>query len=65
MNSVLQAVGRVIRTEEDTGIAVLIDDRYAEPKYKALFPDEWKGLKFAGNSQSLAEIMRRFWEKQG
>ncbi len=65
MNSVLQAVGRVIRTEEDTGIAVLIDDRYAEPKYKALFPDEWKGIKFAGNSQSLAEIARRFWEKQG
>ena len=64
MNAILQAVGRVIRTETDRGIAVLIDDRYAEPKYTNLFPNEWKGAKFAGNVQSLAEIARKFWEKQ-
>lgn len=64
MNSVLQAVGRVIRTETDRGIAVLIDDRYSEPKYKALFPQEWKNVKFAGDAQSLAEIARRFWKNQ-
>ncbi len=62
MNAILQAVGRVIRTETDRGIAVLIDDRYAEPKYRALFPDEWKEAKYAGNAQSLAEIARIFWE---
>ena len=62
MNSILQAVGRVIRTEADRGIAVLIDDRFAEPKYRALFPEEWKGAKFAGNAQSLAQIARGFWE---
>ena len=62
MNSVLQAVGRVIRTETDRGIAVLIDDRFAEPKYRELFPEEWKGAKFAGNAQSLAQIARLFWE---
>ena len=65
MNGVLQAVGRVIRRDEDRGIAVLIDDRYAEPKYRQLFPKEWKNVKFAGNSTSLAEIAREFWEKQG
>ena len=64
MNAVLQAVGRVVRTETDRGIAVLIDDRYAEPKYRSLFPKEWKGMKFAGNPQSLAEIARRFWKNQ-
>ena len=64
MNSVLQAVGRVIRRDSDRGIAVLIDDRYAEPKYTELFPSEWKKIKYAGNSSSLAEIARRFWEKQ-
>lgn len=64
MNSILQAVGRVIRTENDKGIAVLIDYRYAEPKYTSLFPKEWKGAKFAGNAQSLAEIARKFWELQ-
>ena len=63
MNSILQAVGRVIRTEHDRGIAVLIDDRFAEPKYIAMFPDEWKDAKFAGNAQSLAQIAKTFWEK--
>lgn len=63
MNSVLQAVGRVIRTETDKGIAVLIDDRYGEPKYRGLFPKEWKGMNLVGDPSSLAEIARRFWQK--
>ena len=64
MNSVLQAAGRVIRRSEDSGIVVLADDRYATPKYRALFPKHWNGVKFAGNASSLAEIIRVFWEKQ-
>ena len=39
---VLQAVGRVIRTEEDTGFALLIDERLDKPEYLSLFPDNWK-----------------------
>ena len=39
---VLQAVGRVIRTETDTGFALLIDERLAKPEYIMLFPDHWK-----------------------
>jgi len=62
MNAVLQAAGRVIRTESDRGIVVLIDDRFSEPKYKALFPPEWNNAKFARNAQNLAEIARRFWD---
>lgn len=62
MNAVLQAAGRVIRTETDRGIVVLIDDRFTEPKYKELFPDEWKNAKNARNAQSLAEIAQRFWK---
>ena len=64
MNNVLQAAGRVIRREEDRGIVVLIDDRYGTPTYQKLFPNHWKHLKYAGNSASLAEIARKFWEKQ-
>lgn len=63
MNNVLQAAGRVIRRGEDVGIVVLADDRYATPKYRSLFPEHWKGIKYAGNASSVAEIMRRFWEK--
>ncbi len=63
MNSVLQAAGRVIRREEDKGIVVLMDDRYASPAYQKLFPKHWKHLKYAGNPASLAEIVHKFWEK--
>lgn len=65
MNNVLQAAGRVIRSEQDLGIVVLADDRYATPKYRALFPEHWKGVQYAGNASSLAEIIRRFWENRG
>ena len=63
MNNVLQAAGRVIRSADDVGVVVLADDRYATPKYRALFPAHWQGVQYAGNASSLAEIMRRFWEK--
>jgi len=63
MNAVLQAAGRVIRKEDDKGIVVLIDDRYGTPRYATLFPEQWYGLRFAGNPSSLAEIARRFWKK--
>ncbi|MBT2681036.1 ATP-dependent DNA helicase [Bacillus sp. ISL-35] len=42
MNKVLQAGGRLIRSESDTGRIVLIDDRYLHHKYQALLPDAWK-----------------------
>lgn len=42
MNKVLQAGGRLIRSEEDTGMIVLMDDRYVQAKYQALLPEEWK-----------------------
>ena len=62
MNRVLQAAGRVIRRDDDRGVVVLADDRYADPKYRNLFPVHWKSVQYAGNSKSLAEIMKRFWE---
>ncbi|MCM3706806.1 MULTISPECIES: ATP-dependent DNA helicase [Cytobacillus] len=42
MNKVLQAGGRLIRSEKDTGKIVLMDDRYMQAKYRALLPEEWK-----------------------
>ena len=41
INKVQQAAGRVIRTENDTGRVLLIDDRYITNKYKILLPNEW------------------------
>jgi len=42
MNKVLQAAGRVIRTETDEGSVVLIDHRYCYSKYRQLMPAFWK-----------------------
>jgi len=44
INKVQQAVGRVIRTETDTGRVLLIDDRYVTNKYKMLLPNEWSPI---------------------
>lgn len=42
MHKVLQAAGRVIRSESDRGMVLLLDDRYYQPEYEALLPQEWR-----------------------
>ncbi|WP_379130123.1 helicase C-terminal domain-containing protein [Paenibacillus sp. sgz500958] len=42
MCKVLQAGGRLIRSEEDTGVIVLADDRFLQSPYKQLLPEEWQ-----------------------
>ena len=64
MNRVLQAAGRVIRREEDEGVVVLIDDRYATPAYQMLFPASWMHLQYTGNAISLAELVKNFWKNR-
>ena len=61
MNNVLQAAGRVIRTDKDRGVVVLADDRYTEEKYKMLFPEHWESVKCAKNASELAGIIQNFW----
>jgi DNA excision repair protein ERCC-2 len=41
MQRVLQAVGRLIRSENDQGEALLIDQRFLEERYEDLFPSWW------------------------
>lgn len=42
MNKVLQAGGRLIRSEADHGTIVLVDDRFLKPPYQTLLPAEWR-----------------------
>jgi DNA excision repair protein ERCC-2 len=42
MQRVLQAVGRLIRSEHDNGAALLVDRRFLEPRYKRFFPSWWR-----------------------
>ena len=64
-NRVLQAAGRVIRTEDDRGVVVLIDDRFSEPVYRRLMPNHWRGLKYVGDLPSLSHLLGRFWDGKG
>ncbi|HAF27027.1 MAG TPA: helicase [Lachnospiraceae bacterium] len=61
MNKVLQASGRVIRTHEDTGVIVLLDDRFEELNYKRLFPREWKNIKTVSINGAGIKTAE-FWE---
>ena len=42
MNKVLQAAGRVIRTDTDRGMIYLLDDRFCQNHYRSVFPREWR-----------------------
>jgi DNA excision repair protein ERCC-2 len=62
MNRVLQAVGRVIRSETDHGVVLLIDARFDELRYRRLFPAWWKFAKVR-NSDALRERVAGFWKR--
>ena len=64
MNKVLQAAGRVIRSETDRGVVLLIDDRYNEPGTKLLFPAHWQHIRYTADPDSLERILQRFWESK-
>jgi len=62
INRVLQAAGRVIRSENDRGVVVLVDDRYKSYRYKSLFPVNWKPVVVNAES-GLAQVLGEFWIK--
>lgn len=64
MNKVLQAAGRVIRTAEDIGVVLLLDERFLQSTYRALYPREWEHLQVVDRSNA-AEKLAEFWEKNG
>jgi Rad3-related DNA helicase len=65
MNKVMQAVGRVIRSERDRGVAVIIDDRFSRPPYTTLLPGHWQGIRYTSNLKSLLSVLREFWHRDG
>lgn len=62
INKVLQAAGRVIRTQEDRGIILLLDERFLQADYAPLFPREWKERKECKLKQ-IKEEVKRFWKE--
>ena len=62
MIKVLQAAGRVIRSEEERGVVVLIDDRFATLEYRELMPEHWSHLKLLTNANDLLKEVTDFWK---
>lgn len=60
MNKVLQAAGRVIRTKEDKGVILLLDDRFLGRDYGEIFPREWKD-RSSCRLNTVEEAVSRFW----
>jgi DNA excision repair protein ERCC-2 len=61
MNRVLQATGRVIRSESDRGVVLLIDARFNEQRYRRLFPAWWQPARVRSISD-IHEALRQFWQ---
>ena len=62
MNKVLQAAGRVIRTEEDIGVVALLDERFLQYAYQKLFPREWNTYEMVSVA-TVAKKIERFWDE--
>jgi DNA excision repair protein ERCC-2 len=64
MNKVLQSAGRVIRTKEDRGVILLLDERFTQKQYYNLFPREWFP-NVAVNLGSMKSKLSEFWNAAG
>lgn len=62
MNKVLQSAGRVIRTTEDVGAVLLLDERFIKRQYQALFPREWYPYQIV-NRETISQTLDHFWKR--
>lgn len=62
INKIMQAVGRLIRSEDDYGSALLIDDRYLTESYLGLFEKEWRHYKVVMSSEEVEEELEKFYK---
>ena len=60
VNKVLQAAGRVIRTAEDLGVLLLLDDRFLDQEYRGLLPEDWDKV-YQVNEHNIGLLLEEFW----
>lgn len=63
MIKVLQAAGRCIRTDDDKGVILLLDNRYSQRRYQSLFPYEWYLNFRVRKSDDVKTLCEKFWNK--
>ena len=52
----------VIRTQEDKGVVLLLDDRFAQSEYARLFPKHWSHLEYLRDTKELKKKLEDFWK---
>lgn len=63
INKVFQAGGRVIRTIEDKGAILLLDERFLGRQYRELFPREWLPYEIV-DANEMTGVLSRFWQEE-
>jgi DNA excision repair protein ERCC-2 len=63
MNKIMQALGRVIRSENDKGAVLLIDERYLNNEYRDLFKAEWRDYEVAFTPAEVSDICKDFFKE--
>lgn len=63
MIKVLQAAGRVIRSEYDRGVVLLIDTRYTKAPYSMMLPEDWRPS-FVNNVEKAGTLLQEFWGRK-
>lgn len=63
VSKVFQAGGRVIRTAQDRGVILLLDERFLGRQYLELFPREWFPYE-AVDIERMERELKKFWDGQ-
>ncbi len=64
MNKVMQAVGRLIRSETDVGAALFLDDRYMKEEYRGLFQRTYQDYEVVTSPEEVEENLKSFYNKK-
>ena len=62
INKIFQALGRVVRTENDRGSALIIDSRYKQTNYKKAFLSRYKNSKIVSSTSEIEEALKSFYK---
>lgn len=64
MNKVLQAAGRVIRSKQDKGVIVLLDERFTTNTYRSLIPPHFSHYQIVRDLETMQKKLRIFWDTE-
>ena len=63
INKVFQAAGRVIRTTEDEGVIILLDNRMLLENHVRLFPMDWENYQPV-NQYTIKDTVENYWKER-